>query len=109
MSKSIDINGKVDLNEFVSQAAAAAKTLDASTALIMNNSGKAVAFYCYNGGDLVKAVPFSKPLIAAGYSGLLSAGGTTFKVYPDNKADTEFIVKPHKAYVYEGPGKITSL
>ncbi len=106
MSTSANIEGKVDINEFVSQAAGLAKALDAGTALLYNASGKTVTFYCYNGGDVVMMVPYCKPTIASGYSGLIAAGGTSFKVFADNKGDAEFRVKPNKAYVFKGPGMV---
>ncbi len=106
MGANMNVNGKVDLNTFVDQAAGLAKALDAGTALVYNNSGKTVAFYCYNGGDFVMAIPYSKPSIAQGYSGTIAAGGSVFKVFADNKGDAEFLVKPNHAYVYGGPGKI---
>jgi hypothetical protein len=105
----MNMTGKVDLNTFVDQAAKLAKSLDAGTSLLYNNSGKKANFYCYNGGDFVMAVPYSKPAIAAGCSGLIAAGGTVFKVFADNKGDAEFLVKPNRAYVYGGPGNVREL
>ncbi len=106
MPSAMVVNGKVDLNTFVDQAAKLAKGLDANTALIYNHSGHTVRFYCYNGGDFIKAISYSKPNIANGYSGEIAAGGSVFKVHPNDKGDDEFLVKPRKAYVYKGPGKI---
>ena len=103
------IVGKIDVNEFAAQAAKAARSLDANTAVIHNDSGGTVRFYCYNGGDLVMTVPFSSPTIADGYSGLIAAGGSTFKVYPDNAAGTQILVKPRHAYVFDGVGKVREL
>lgn len=105
----MNVNGKVDLNTFVDQAAKLAKELDAGTALIYNHSGKAVRFYCYNGGDFITAVAYSKPNIANGYSGEIAAGGSTFKVHPDDNEKNEFLVKPRHAYVFKGAGKIDQL
>lgn len=106
MSGNAKIEGKVDVNEFVSQAAGLAKLLDAGTALLYNASGKTVTFYCYNGGDVVMLIPYCKPTIASGYSGIVAAGGSSFKVFADNKGDAEFRVKPNKAYVFKGPGMV---
>lgn len=109
MNSSATVTGKVDLNVFVDQAAKLAKSLDAGTSLLYNNSGKSARFYCYNGGDFVMAVPYSKPTIANGCSGLIAAGGTVFKVFADNKGEAEFLVKPNKAYVYGGTGDVREL
>ncbi|MGB5452308.1 MAG: hypothetical protein WBM71_04570 [Sedimenticolaceae bacterium] len=106
MASKMKLSGKVDVNTFVDQAAGLAKALDAGTALVLNESGKSVTFYCYNGGDFIMAVPYSKPTIAQGYSGTIAAGGSVFKVFADNKGNAEFLVKPNKAYIYRGPGKI---
>jgi len=106
MSKNVKVEGKVDLNQFVSQATGLAKALDAGTALLYNASAKKVTFYCYNGGDVVMLVPYCKPTIASGYSGIIAAGGSSFKVFADNKGDAEFRVKPNKAYVFKGPGMV---
>lgn len=106
MTSEMKVNGKIDLNTFVSQAAGLAKALDAGTALVYNASNKTVGFYCYNGGDFIMAVPYSKPSIAHGYSGVIAAGGSVFKVFADNKSNTEFLVKPNMAYVYKGPGMV---
>lgn len=106
MASKMNVNGKVDLNTFVDQAAGLAKALDAGTALVYNASNKTVGFYCYNGGDFVMAVPYSKPTIAHGYSGVVAAGGSVFKVFADNKGNAEFLVKPNMAYVYKGPGMV---
>ncbi|MEP6018898.1 MAG: hypothetical protein ABJ251_10525 [Paracoccaceae bacterium] len=105
----MNVNGKVDLNTFVDQAAKLAKKLDAGTALIYNHSGKMVRFYCYNGGDFVKAIAYSKPNIATGYCGEIAAGGSVFKVHPDKNGKNEFLVKPGHAYVFKGAGKIDQL
>lgn len=105
-SKSMNVEGKVDLNTFVDQATGIAKSLDAGTALIYNNSGKPVQFYCYNGGDIFMWVAYAKPTIAHGYSGLVAAGGSHFKIFADNRGDSEFRVKPGCAYVYHGRGAI---
>lgn len=102
----MNVNGKVDLNTFVDQAAKLAKSLDANTALIYNHSGHTVKFYCYNGGDFIKAIAYSKPNIASGYAGEIAAGGSVFKVHPNNEGKHEFLVKPNRAYIYRGPGKI---
>lgn len=105
MSK-ISVSGKADVNEFVNQAAKLAKSLDAGTALIYNDSKKNVQFYCYNGGDFIKAIPYAKPSIAHGYTGTVAAGGSVFKVQPGNNGDAEFLVKPNHAYVYRGKGAV---
>lgn len=109
MPGTANITGKVDLNTFVDQAAHLAKSLDAGTSLLYNNSAGTAKFYCYNGGDFVMAIPYSKPSIAKGCSGLIAAGGTVFKVFADNKGDAEFLVKPNRAYVYGGPGDVREL
>lgn len=106
MTSKMNVDGKIDLNTFLDQAASLAKALDAGTALVYNASNKKVGFYCYNGSDLVKAIPYSKPTIAHGYSGVIAAGGSVFKVFADNKSDAEFLVKPNMAYVYKGPGMV---
>ncbi len=100
------INGKADVNEFVDQAAKLAKSLDAGTALIYNATKHNIQFYCYNGGDFIKAIPYAKPNIAHGYTGTIAAGGSVFKVQPNNKGDAEFLVKPRHAYVYRGVGAV---
>lgn len=100
------INGKVDLNEFAKQAGSAAKGLDAGTALLYNASKSSVQFYCYNGGDFIQAIPYSKPTIASGYAGTIAAGGSNFKVFADNKGDAEFLVKPGRAYIFHGKGAV---
>ncbi|MEM8826661.1 MAG: hypothetical protein AAGD40_07035 [Pseudomonadota bacterium] len=105
----INIGGKADLNEFAAQAGAAASKLGAKTAALYNDSGKPVTFKCYNGSDLVCKIAFTKPLIASGYSGEISAGGAHFKVHPDGNRSHEFLVKPRTAYIYEGPGKLTEV
>ncbi len=109
MASKMKVNGEVDVNTFVDQAAGIAKALDAGTALVYNNSNKTVQFYCYNGGDIFMTIPFVKPVIAHGYSGLVAAGGSMFKVFADNKSEGEFLVKPNHAYVYRGPGKIEAV
>ncbi|MCB2111302.1 MAG: hypothetical protein H6895_07300 [Defluviimonas sp.] len=109
MGGEMNVTGKVDINTFVDQAAKLAKGLDAGTSLLYNNSGKKANFYCYNGGDFVMAIPYSKPTIATGCSGLIAAGGSVFKVFADNKGDAEFLVKPNRAYVYGGPGDVREL
>lgn len=106
MASEMKVSGEVDLNTFLDQAASVAKSLDAGTALVYNSSNKTVEFYCYNGGDPFMAVAYSKPTIAHGYSGVVAAGGSVFKVFADNKGNTEFLVKPNKAYVYKGPGMV---
>lgn len=109
MTSAMNMTGEVDLNTFVDQAATLAKSLDAGTSLLYNNSGSTASFYCYNGGDFVMAVPYSKPTIATGCSGLIAAGGSVFKVFADNKGDAEFLVKPNRAYVYGGRGNVREL
>ena len=101
-----NLNAELDVNHFVDQASDLLAHAGVNTALIYNNSGKLVTFEVYNYIDNVNWVPAQKTLIADHYCGSVAASGSFFKIHPNGNSAEEFLVAPHKAYIYDGPGKL---
>jgi hypothetical protein len=101
----------VDLNKFYKQArgdiAALIGGAGVNAAVIFNNTKDPVTFYVYNYIDTVYLIPAQQTLVAPGHYGTVAASGTTFKINPNKNKDAQFLVAPHKAYVYNGPGAVT--
>ncbi len=100
----------VDLNKFYAQAREDVEKLigaaKVNAAVIFNGSGSPVTFHVYNFMDTVYWVHAMTALIAPGHHGTVAALGDFFKIHPDNNKAHEFLVAPHKAYVYKGPGAL---
>ena len=101
----------VDLNKFYKQARGDIASLiggaGVNAAVIFNNTKDPVTFYVYNYIDTVYWVAAQQSLAAPGHYTTVAASGTTFKIHPNNNKDAQFLVAPHKAYVYNGPGAVT--
>jgi hypothetical protein len=110
MAGNAKLDAKVDLNKFYEVArkdiAKLIQGAAVNAAVIYNNSGEDVTFYVYNYIDTVYWIEAQKTLIADGHHGTVAASGQFFKIHPNSKDNQEFLVAPHKAYVYNGPGKV---
>ncbi|MBM3526599.1 MAG: hypothetical protein FJX62_00770 [Alphaproteobacteria bacterium] len=108
-----EVKAKVDLNKFYDQASKDIGGLiqgaAVNGAVIYNNTDKNVTFDVYNYIDSVNWIPAQKTLVAPGFYGTVVASGKFFKVHPNNNKNEEFLVAPHKAYVYDGPGKLQTV
>lgn len=113
MSANANVNASVNLNKFYDQARKdVGKLLDGAGvhgAVIFNATGKTVTFYAYNYIDTVYWIDAQHTKIADDHHGTVAAAGSFFKIHPDKHVDNEFLVEPHKAYVYHGPGKLEKL
>jgi hypothetical protein len=112
MSTNVSIKGE-DLNRFYEMArediASLFKGAAVNAAVIYNDSGSDVTFYVYNYIDTVYWVSAMKARVAAGSYGTVAASGAFFKIHPNDKASEEFLVAPHHAYVYHGPGNLEAV
>lgn len=106
-------NATGDLNKFVDQVyngiGFIADALKVNKALVYNNTKQAVNFYVYNYVDVVYWISAMHTLVAPNKVGAVAASGTVFKIHPNDNKDHEFLVEPHKAYVYFGPGDIVEV
>jgi hypothetical protein len=104
-------DGTMDVNKFYKVAREDIKSLIGGAgigkAVIYNDTDAPVTFNIYNYIDIVYAIPAQKTLVAGHHYGTVAASGVQFKVHPNNNHDHEFLVEPGKAYVYNGPGKVT--
>lgn len=78
-------------------------------AVIYNDTDKPVTFYVYNYIDSVYWISAQKTCVAPGAYGTVAASGAFFKIHPNDDKEHEFLVAPHKAYVYSGPGRVTNV
>ena len=99
-----DVNAKVDINKFYEVARRDVASLVGG--LSVNASGAAVTFFVYNYIDTVYWISAAKVLVADGYYGSVVASGKFFKIHPNDNKSEEFLVAPHTAYIYSGPGKL---
>lgn len=77
-----------------------------NSAVIYNNTDKPVTFFVYNFIDSVYWISAQRTHIAPGTYGSVAASGAFFKIHPNDNRDHEFLVAPHNAYVYSGPGRV---
>ena len=105
-----NVDAKVDINKFYDVArkdiASLIGGMSVNAAVIYNASGAAVTFFVYNYIDTVYWISAAKVLVADGYYGSVVASGKFFKIHPNDNKNEEFLVAPHTAYVYRGPGKL---
>ncbi len=108
---SVEVKG--NLNKFYEQVSAdLPKLLEGAaigSAIIFNNTDKAVNFYVYNYIDNIYLVSAMHTLVAPGKAGRVAASGKSYKVHPNDDKRQEFLVDPNKAYVYGGPGDIENV
>lgn len=108
MTVSVDIKG--DINKFYEVAREDIGRLIAgasvNSAVIFNATDAKVTFYIYNYIDNVYWVSAQKTLVAPGAYGVVAASGAFFKVHPNDNKNEEFLVAPHKAYIFRGPGSL---
>jgi len=108
---SATLDAKIDLNKFYEIArediAKLIGVAAVNSAAIFNNTSNNVTFYVYNYIDTVHWVSAQKVLVAPGKYGTVAASGAFFKIHPNDHKQEEFLVAPHKAYVYSGPGDIS--
>ncbi|WP_417552675.1 hypothetical protein [Marinomonas fungiae] len=107
MSTKIDINkfyelAREDISKLIDGAAV-------NSSAIFNASGEDVNFAVYNYIDVFYEIPAQEGLVAKDYYGTVAASGTHFKVNPNKVVAHQFLVKPGKAYVYRGPGKLEEI
>lgn len=106
----VDVNLKGNLEKFYKQVEGGiGKLLDGArvnSAVVFNNTDKPVTFYVYNYIDSVFWISAMKTLVAPGAHGEVAASGAFFKVHPNDNTNEEFLVAPHNAYVFSGPGNI---
>lgn len=109
----VKVNLEGDANKFVDQIKGGigdiAEQLKVNASLIFNNSSKPVNFYVYNYADSVFWISAMHTMVAPNKVGKVAASGVAFKVHPDDNKDHEFLVEPHKAYIYWGPGSIDEI
>lgn len=101
---------KCDANKAADQLGSAINSCtDDKTALILNNSGKLVTFWCYNDSDLLEWVCSSKPSAENGYIAMARRGGffgRGIKVLDSTQSNIQHIIQAGNCYIYEGPGKM---
>jgi hypothetical protein len=106
-------NLKGDANKFVDQiyngVGVVADQLKVNNAIIYNYTDSPVNFYVYNYSDTVYWVSAMHTLVAPEKAGAVAASGVTFKIHPNDNKDQEFLVEPHKAYIYFGPGDVMEI
>ena len=103
---------KMDVNKFYDVAREYLASLIQGAAIgssvLYNDTTQNVVFYVYNYIDTVYWKDAMHTNVAPGYYGVVACSGTQYKINPDKEADNQFIIEPGKAYVYEGPGRITA-
>ena len=101
---------KCDANKLTEQLGTAIKSCtDNKTALILNNCGSLVTFWCYNDSDLVEMVCSSKPSAADGYVAMARRSGyfgKGIKVVDSANSEVYHYIEAGSCYIYEGPGKM---
>lgn len=104
------IEAQMDVNKFYELARHDLASLiggaGVHSAVIFNDSGHDVTFNVYNYVDILYAIPAQTTRVASSFCGRVAASGVEIKVHPNGDRNSEFLVRPGKAYVYFGPGKV---
>lgn len=107
---SANFDAKMNVNKFVDLVKEGITALipvaSVHDAAIFNDSGSDVTFYVYNYADTVHWISAMKSRVANQHFGIVAASGAFFKIHPNGDSNQEFLVAPHAAYIYRGPGKL---